>query len=106
VQVPAGLVQVLLRQSQHTLVYTVVLSPLDAEAGRIFGDTGDGPLVLAGAGASRLPKTLGITVIEAPPATRDAEVNARATGSSHPPVTGFHVPSISGSGAASFRECL
>lgn len=103
---PAGLVQVLLRQSQQTLVYGLVLSPLHVEAAGILGDEGDMLRCLAGAGASRLPKTLGVAAVEAPPAVRDVEVSVRATGSSHLPVALLYVPSTLGSGAASFRECL
>ena len=60
----------------------------------------------AGAGASRLPKTLGIVLAEEAPATRDAVADTRAAGSSNLPVAALNVPSMLGSGAASFRECL
>ena len=68
--------QVLLRQSQHTLVYGVVLSSLVVEAAVAFGDDGDTLLCLTGAGASRLPKTLGIVLAEEGTAARDDEANA------------------------------
>lgn len=60
----------------------------------------------AGAGASRLPKTLGIVLAGALPAARDIVAGARAAGSSNLPVAALNVPSILGSGAASLRECL
>lgn len=96
---PGGLVQVLLRQSQHTLVYGVVLSSVNADGAAALGEGGDKLLFLVGAGASRLPKTLGIVLAEESPA-------ARAAGSSNLPVAALNVPSMLGSGAPSFRECL
>ena len=71
-----------------------------------FWDDGDMLLRLTGAGASRLPKTLGIVLAEEGPAARDVEASARATGSSNLPVAALNVPSMLGSGAASFLECL
>lgn len=91
--------QVLLRQSQHTLVYGVVLSSVNADGAAALGEGGDKLLFLVGAGASRLPKTLGIVLAEESPA-------ARAAGSSNLPVAALNVPSMLGSGAPSFRECL
>ena len=104
--VPGGLVQVLLRQSQQTLVCGVVLSSVGAEGVGMFVDGGDMLLRRAGAEASRLPKTLGIVLAEEMPAARDAAAGARAAGSSNLPVAALNVPSILRSGAASFRECL
>ena len=103
---PGGLVQVLLRQSQHTLVCGVVLSSVNADGAAALGEGGDKLLFLVGAGASRLPKTLGIVLAEESPAARDAAADARAAGSSNLPVAALNVPSMLGSGAPSFRECL
>ena len=83
-----------------------MLSSVGAGGAEIFGDGGDMLLRRAGAGASRLPKTLGIVLAEEVPAARDIVAVVRAAGSSNLPVAALNVPSILGSGAASFRECL
>lgn len=83
-----------------------MLSSVGAGCAEIFGDGGDVLLRRAGAGASRLPKTLGIVLAEEVPAARDIVAVVRAAGSSNLPVAALNVPSILGSGAASFRECL
>ena len=62
----------------------------------IFSLGGDGDLFLfrAAAGASRLPKTLGIELVEGPFRARDVVVVAReldAIGSSNLPVAGLNV---------------
>jgi hypothetical protein len=88
-----------LRQSQQTLRKGVVLSPCIAEGAGILGEDGDKLFCRAGAGASRLPKTLGIERVDS---TRDV----LATGSSNLPVAGLNVPSMLGSGTPSFLACL
>jgi hypothetical protein len=110
VHVPSGLVHVLSRQNQQTLRCGVVLSPSDVDVAVTLGADGDTLLRRVGAGASRLPKTLGAARTEAPPTASEVDASGRdavTTGCSILPVAGLNVASTLVSGAPSLRtECL